>query len=428
MKKWFQYVMTGFLLFIALLTVNPEKAAAKEKVITERGVTYTYEFVGKSRHMIRIIHADNVPDKFTLPSRLGQYKVREVGKSAFCHCGIRELVIGRVNLKKIGRFAFAGNIELQKVTFKSNSKDIYIGRDWFTDCPYVRIVIPQSAEEAVIRVNANSGSLVLEGSNTRLRGVKKIPNRGYYLQFKSVEVPSSSKALKVLEKAYYGVVDDTSEERYDSDSNDYSNSILKRVKVLDAGSARINIRYMQLRKGEKRILRILKKNGKLVKWHSSDNEVASVNKAGEVKAKKAGRTMISAKCGKKKFCCKVIVSAGIDANQISIIYNNMVFTEQIFNDNLRRITRADSGAVVKTPVGVKQIYAQLALLCLEKLPQPPDETETGESFLLHLEWDSGEKTIAIYKGGYIGVEKKGFYKTSQNVYRKIKQLIKQSAE
>ena len=51
----------------------------------------------------------------------------------------------------------------------------------------------------------------------------------------------------------------------------------------------------------------LKNNKKKIKWSSSNKKVATVNNKGKVKGKKAGRTTITAKVGKKKYKCKVLV-------------------------------------------------------------------------------------------------------------------------
>lgn len=53
----------------------------------------------------------------------------------------------------------------------------------------------------------------------------------------------------------------------------------------------------------------LKLNGttKKVKWSSSNKKIATVSSSGKVKGKKAGTVTITAKCGKKKYKCKVKV-------------------------------------------------------------------------------------------------------------------------
>ena len=47
--------------------------------------------------------------------------------------------------------------------------------------------------------------------------------------------------------------------------------------------------------------------GVKVVWKSSKKKVATVSKKGKVKAKKPGKTTITAKVGKKKYKCKVML-------------------------------------------------------------------------------------------------------------------------
>ena len=48
--------------------------------------------------------------------------------------------------------------------------------------------------------------------------------------------------------------------------------------------------------------------GVKVTWKSSKKKVATVSKKGKVKAKKAGKTTITAKVGKKKYKCRISVT------------------------------------------------------------------------------------------------------------------------
>ena len=91
----------------------------------------------------------------------------------------------------------------------------------------------------------------------------------------------------------------------------------------------------------------LKNNKKTVKWSTSNKKVAIVTKKGKVTGKKAGKATITAKVGKKKYKCKVIVkqirpayavkiSNNLDANsaydKISITIEN-TGTETIYLGN-----------------------------------------------------------------------------------------------
>ena len=52
---------------------------------------------------------------------------------------------------------------------------------------------------------------------------------------------------------------------------------------------------------------ISKKRAKRIKWKSSKKKVVTVTKTGKLKARKAGKATITAKVGKKKLKCKVVV-------------------------------------------------------------------------------------------------------------------------
>lgn len=70
--------------------------------------------------------------------------------------------------------------------------------------------------------------------------------------------------------------------------------------------AKISKRSVTLKKGQSLKLKItgVKKN---VKWSSDKKAIVSVNKNGKITAKKAGTATITAKFGKKRLTCKVIV-------------------------------------------------------------------------------------------------------------------------
>ncbi|MGN0153999.1 MAG: expansin EXLX1 family cellulose-binding protein [Lachnospiraceae bacterium] len=51
----------------------------------------------------------------------------------------------------------------------------------------------------------------------------------------------------------------------------------------------------------------MKGTTKKPKWTTSNKKIATVSKVGKVKAKKAGKVTITAKIGKKKYCCQITV-------------------------------------------------------------------------------------------------------------------------
>ena len=158
----------------------------------------------------------------------------KIGISAFSHCDLRSLYIPYMKSKKqIGRFAFSGNKKLKKITFSNEYTDVSIGEDWFTDCPKSQIVVGKNAKTFSSKVNGNAGSVRLLGAQTKLKGFKKpmdVPY--YYIQYKKFIVQKGSKALKVLKNAKCGKVNDSGEERYSADSNNYFGSVMKKVKIV----------------------------------------------------------------------------------------------------------------------------------------------------------------------------------------------------
>ncbi|MBO5099815.1 MAG: leucine-rich repeat domain-containing protein [Treponema sp.] len=158
----------------------------------------------------------------------------EIGISAFSHCDLRSLYIPYMKSKKqIGRFAFSGNKKLKKITFSNEYTNVSVGKDWFTDCPKSQIVVGKNAKTFSSKVNGNAGSVRLLGAQTKLKGFKKpmdVPY--YYIQYKKFIVPKGSKAFKVLKNAKYGKVNDSGEERYSADGNNYFGSVMKKVKIV----------------------------------------------------------------------------------------------------------------------------------------------------------------------------------------------------
>ena len=77
------------------------------------------------------------------------------------------------------------------------------------------------------------------------------------------------------------------------------------VKV-EARGAHLNKTKITITVGDSAKLKVKGASGK-VKWSSSKKSVATVSKKGVVKAKKAGKTVVKAKIGKKTLKCKVIV-------------------------------------------------------------------------------------------------------------------------
>ena len=75
---------------------------------------------------------------------------------------------------------------------------------------------------------------------------------------------------------------------------------------VEAQAAKLNNKTLVLDTGVRHKLRV-KGTKKAIKWSSSDKRIASVSKKGNVRARRAGEVIITAKYGKKKLTCKVTV-------------------------------------------------------------------------------------------------------------------------
>ena len=106
-------------------------------------------------------------------------------------------------------------------------------------------------------------------------------------------------------------------------------SCLSGVKA-EAATIKLNKKSLTLTAGSSYTLRVKGTKAK-VKWSSKKKSVATVSSKGKVKAKKAGKTTITAKVKGKKYTCKITVKAkssakaGTKANPISA-YNKNTFT------------------------------------------------------------------------------------------------------
>ncbi len=80
--------------------------------------------------------------------------------------------------------------------------------------------------------------------------------------------------------------------------------------VYAAKKMKLNKKKITLTVGKKKTLKVKNKpKGVKVKWKSKNKKIAKVSKKGVVRAKKAGKTTIIAKVGKKKLKCRIIVKS-----------------------------------------------------------------------------------------------------------------------
>lgn len=128
----------------------------------------------------------------------------------------------------------------------------------------------------------------------------------------------------------------------------------------------LNKTNVTVKNGSTLKLKLKNASAKKVKWSSTDSWIAAVSKNGTIKGKHVGNTTVTAKYKGKKYKCKVRISYEIDADKIDIVYNNDVFTEELY----KQIKEIDGDAScaslgrLKDPAAIKLLYSQLAALKL----------------------------------------------------------------
>lgn len=113
------------------------------------------------------------------------------------------------------------------------------------------------------------------------------------------------------------------------------------VSVQAAGKQKsLNITDLSLSVGQSQKIKVL--NGRKVKWNSSKRSVASVSKKGIVKAKKAGKTTITAKVSGKKLKCNVVVrKMSAKKKDVLVVYFSQTGTTRTVAKKIRKLTGGD---------------------------------------------------------------------------------------
>ena len=90
-------------------------------------------------------------------------------------------------------------------------------------------------------------------------------------------------------------------------------------------------------------------------------------------------------------------------------------------DNLHRVTvHGDREKQITCRVTIKQIFAELSDLSLEKMTEKSD---ADKYLAMNFEGDSGERQVILYKNGNVGVKGKGVFQADRNIYDVIKGML-----
>ena len=134
----------------------------------------------------------------------------------------------------------------------------------------------------------------------------------------------------------------------------------------------LGISQAQISRIEKNAITHIKKK---VKWSSKNKNIATVSNKGVVKGVKVGTTTIVAKCGKKKYSCKVTVVMSDADKKIKELEDKLNQVEEKVN-----ATPAPTATVapIPTPVPTNKVVAKPTTLPITPItpitPIPPKPT------------------------------------------------------
>lgn len=168
-----------------------------------------------------------------------------------------------------------------------------------------------------------------------------------------------------------------------------------------------------------------------VKWNSSNEFTASVNKNGKVTGRRLGGVTVTAKVGKKKYRCKVQVVSDIDADKIKMEYANDVFTES----RLGKTTEIRYSQIsVKDRKAIKAVYSIFSSMKMKEVSPDPKLDEIMGGAFYEFVMNDGKTFWFRFAGGRIrtsdGKEYEYEYKNgSQNEnYEKLAKLIQENQD
>lgn len=133
--------------------------------------------------------------------------------------------------------------------------------------------------------------------------------------------------------------------------------------TLAAKKVKLNKTKIILNVGKTKLLK-LKNNKKKIKWSSNKKKIATVTSKGKVIAKRKGTAIITAKVGKRKYKCKVMVKKKItnkSANPKSS--QNVPQNTSADKQNIIDLTNIDSDKFNKETGRVKDSFANIYSNC-----------------------------------------------------------------
>lgn len=177
-------------------------------------------------------------------------------------------------------------------------------------------------------------------------------------------------------------------------------TVLGNTSTANATSAKLSRKSATLWVGDSLKLSV-KRAHKKVKWSSNKSSVATVSSKGKVKAKKAGKAVITAKVGKKKLKCKIAVKeTTISKTALTIKYGDKAALTLInarrnivwFSENAQ-IAYVENGYVLAKSVGQTTVTAKC----------------DGLSYSCKITVVSGESETLVEDGIYTSKEKVALY-------------------
>lgn len=179
-----------------------------------------------------------------------------------------------------------------------------------------------------------------------------------------------------------------------------TSGILSASCEVQAASPKLNYKSATMWVGDRLQLKV-KNTKEKIKWSSNKKMIATVSAKGKVKAKKAGKVVITAKVGSKKYQCKIVVKkTAISAKNITMEYGtNTLLTLEYPKKKVKwyssdsRIAYADGNKVYARSVGNAVITAKC----------------NGKSYSCYVKVLSGETDEFVENGIYTSKEKVALY-------------------